>query len=410
MTLEEFEILTHDKIKLLIEANIDQSPTSFALHTSHNEIPTALVSTQLKYLQKAKKKLPHYYKARCIIPGQAYEQASSELTASTKSFSGNSCLDMTMGLGVDTLHFAHRFDSVIALEPNPVLAEIGRHNMQLMGISNVKIITKTAEDFLESYQGLPFDLIYVDPSRRDDAGNRSFLLNSCQPRVDLLLPRMQALGKELLIKLSPLFDLQAAVHEFSRVDTLSILSIGNECKELLVHIRNKQSDRFPTSQTKLSLITFRQGMQQSFEFSYPLPEIFTPILPHDPTYLFEADVVFYKARAMPQLFRTYFPDIAGEWNDTMGFFFGTESPPSNFPGRVWQIQEVLPYKPKQIKKWLKQHQIRQTHLLRRHFPFSVKEIRKQLQLSEGGDIYLICTLIEGEKKVIVGKLYENGKR
>lgn len=406
MTQEEFGILTRDKIRQVIEANLDTNPVDFALTYSTNEIPTALVSTQLKNLQKAKKKCPSYYRARCIIPGKAYEQASSELTASLKIGSGARFLDLSMGLGVDTAHFARHFDQVIALEPNPVLAEIGRHNMQLLGISNVQIYSQKAEDFLSTYEGPTFDLIYVDPSRRDEQGNRLLRLQDCQPPLLDILPRMEQLSKECLIKLSPLFDVQEAIRQLSSLSSISIVSVGNDCKELLVRICDKQNGKFPTSEIALDLQMIRKGEMFSYSFLFPFQAISAMDLPMAPKYLYEADVAIYKARALPTLMKQYFSHLSGSWNDPMGFFFSSDSPIRDFPGRIWQIQEELPYKPRHIRKWLKANDLRQAHILKRRFPLSVKEIRQQLNLKEGGETYLIGTEINGVKTIFVGKLLE----
>ena len=115
MTKEDIQILTDDRVKQIINDNLNQNPYQFALTFTSNEFPVSLVSTQLKYLQRAKDKLPTYYNHRALIPPLAYEQASSERAASIKRFSGLRCLDLTMGLGVDTLHFSHHFEEVIAI-------------------------------------------------------------------------------------------------------------------------------------------------------------------------------------------------------------------------------------------------------------------------------------------------------
>ena len=406
MTLEEFRFLTRDKIRQRIEANLHQDPAAFALSYSTNDFPVALVSTQLKYLQKARTKLPSFYQAGCVIPPLSYEQSSSELAASSKAFSGNRCLDLTMGLGVDTAHFALHFEEVIAVEANPTLAEIGRYNMQKLGRSNVHIHSMKAERFLSDYQGPEFDLIYVDPSRRDASGKRVFLLEDCIPKLDEILPWMKKWGKNILIKLSPLFDVREAYRYFDSPKTIEILSVNNECKELVVHIGNKQNEIFPTFETSLCIQVYRKAKWQNFRFPYPPGPSLEAVIPESPQYVSEADVAFYKSAALPQLMEQHVSQLSGGWNHAMGFFFSTTPPSTDFPGRVWQIQHIFPYKPKQLRKWLKSQQIRKAHILRREFPFSVKEVRKQLQLPEGGEKYLICTVVKGEKRLIVGKLVE----
>ncbi|WNJ16395.1 class I SAM-dependent methyltransferase [Pontibacter sp. G13] len=352
-------------------------------------------------LKKAAQKLPSYYNHACIIPQRAFEQCSSEKAASLKEASGIHCLDMTAGLGVDSYHFSQSFQNVTSLEADKLLADITRHNLKLLNTRNVEIRNESAHLFLETYKGNPFDLIFVDPDRRNSTGKRLVKLGECSPDVVSLFGRMQQLAQQIMIKASPMLDISAAWDDLPQIQVIEVVSIGNECKELLLHWR-KTAD----ANKYIHLKILRQNHRFSYEFPQGAPnKPDSRQLPAHPTVLIEPDVACYKARTTQTLFEHAFPDLPGAMNHSMGFFFGTQLPELPFPGRVWDILEMMPYKPKAIKRWLKKQGINRAHIVQRHFPFQVADIRKQLGLREGGEHWLIATRWQGEKCVIWGKAH-----
>lgn len=396
MTREDFEILTHDRIRSVIENNIDANPSSFALAHSHNDFPAPLVSSQIKYLQKAKEKMPTYYRSRCIIPPLAYEQSSSEVAASMKNVSGKRCLDLTCGLGVDSLHFTRNFTEVTSLEKNDVLCEVTRFNFRQMGISNIHFVNQNAESFVETYSGPRFDLIYADPSRRDTHGRKVHDPLQYSPDITAILPRLLEIGNRILIKLSPLFDIAEAQRVFPQASRLMVFSVNNECKELLIDINQKLHDP-GTGFPEVLIRIFRDKGQQEFAFDWSenrhIPENGT----QNPACILDPDVAFYKARRVPELMLKYFPDLPGEMNHPEGFFFATQDPGSIFPGRRFAVSQILPFKPKILKKTLKEKGISRANIVKRDFPLSVAETGKRLGISEGGEDYLIFSHFRGDK-------------
>ena len=130
-----------------VEEQIGRDPAAIALD---KRIPhAALVATQVKYLARARTKLPSYYEARCILPPLAFEQASSEACAARKSCSGNTVLDLTCGLGVDALYLSKRFREVITLERDATLAAVAEENFRRLGATNIRVINSSAEAFQE---------------------------------------------------------------------------------------------------------------------------------------------------------------------------------------------------------------------------------------------------------------------
>ena len=131
MTLEEIRLLDTPALRDAVDANLERDPNAIALD---KRLPhAALVATQVKYLQRARRKLPTYFAARAIIPSLAFEQASSEAAAACKTWSGNRCIDLTCGLGVDTLALSKAFGEVISIERDAVVAEIAKDTPYAIG-------------------------------------------------------------------------------------------------------------------------------------------------------------------------------------------------------------------------------------------------------------------------------------
>ncbi|MBR0335751.1 MAG: RsmD family RNA methyltransferase, partial [Alistipes sp.] len=180
MTLEEFEILTSDEVLQAIEQRIECNPIDIALdkHLEH----ASAVATQVKRLQRARAKLPSYYAVRATLPPRAYEQSSSEQCAMHKQLTGVSVLDLTCGLGVDTLALSRKFSRVVSLERDPVLAAVTRHNLKLLGAENVEVLCTSAEEYLATTTE-HFDWIFADPDRRSERGEKMVLLEDCSPNM-----------------------------------------------------------------------------------------------------------------------------------------------------------------------------------------------------------------------------------
>jgi hypothetical protein len=405
MSQEEFEFLTRDKIRKLIEAHKEADPIQFALTHHNNAFPVHLVSQQLKSLQKARRKLPLWYRHNAILPERALEQASSARTASLKKYQGKRLLDLSAGLGVDSYYLSQGFETCIALEPDPVLAQVSRYNFALLGNERIAVKNLSAEQFLTEYEGPAFDLIYVDPSRRDERGKRLYALEDCAPNVFALLPKLREIGRRLLIKVSPLFDLKEAHRLFPSCKELHVISVDNECKELLIDL-DLLSAEGQSETTNLKLAWIRKGEHGSFSTRYPVETNYVPANDELPLFLLEPDVAVYKADIAPHFFTSRYPGHAGGMNHQQGYFFSSQAI-EGFPGRQFSVLESMPFKPKGIRKWLKEKGIRQANLSKRYFPLAIKAIRKQLGVREGGDIFLLFTLWQGKRYVFVSEIINN---
>ena len=245
ISCNDIQTLLRPDVREQIAVHLNDDPTKVALSLRENG---PLVATQIKYLQRARTKLPSYYAAQCILPPLSFEQASSEESASLKHYAGHTCLDLTCGLGVDTLHFSNHFDQVVTVEQSPELCEIARINFERLQTRNIRIQSATAEQFvadlISGQKSIgPIDLIYIDPARRDSQGKKVWLLEDCSPDVKRLLPSLLQLSPLVVIKASPLFDIDEAFRLFGEECSVEIISVHGECKEVLMEIHRPKDNK-----------------------------------------------------------------------------------------------------------------------------------------------------------------------
>lgn len=355
MRRDDFELLQRPDVQAIIEENLDDDPARVALRKG---IPPAVV-TQLKYLRRARAKLPAWYAARCILPPRAFEQASSSAVAGVKRFSGARCIDLTCGLGVDAAHFAAHFEQVIAVERDSLLADIARYNFERLGLRNIEVVNASAKDFL-SKKSLRADLIYADPDRRSEANRKLVLLEDCTPNVVELHARMHQIAPKVVVKCSPLFDPAEAFRRFGEHTKVSAVSLRDECKEILIetgaHIPRK---------TIAAIAVKESGVEQA-EWPLETPPTSSspaPPAPHEARWLLLPDVALRKMGMAPH-----------------GYAFADELPGGGMY-RAWEIEAVHPYKPKQLKKM----GLRHLTIMQRDFPLSNARIAAQLHIKEGGE-------------------------
>lgn len=281
------------------------------------------MATQVKYLERARTKLPSYYAARCILPPRAFEQASSEACAAHKEPAGDTALDLTCGLGVDALALGRRFRRVVALERDPVLAAVAARNLRLLGAANVEVVCASAEEYLAATTER-FDWVAADPDRRSRTGRKLVRLEECSPDILRLLPAVRRIGARLCLKNSPLFDVDEALRLFPTA-RIEAVSVHGECKELLVY----DDGTGPL----LRATALGGGSVTLPPATAPTP----PPPPFDPTayaYLFLPDVALQKMR----LVRRALEGRADVWSEN-GFAFARR-PVEGVPGRTLAIGAI----------------------------------------------------------------------
>ncbi len=379
MRIEEFEQLCSQELLTAIEANIERKADTVAL--DKKIMHSALVATQVKYLQRAATKLPTYFAARCIIPPLSFEQASSEQVAGVKELSGGSLLDLTCGLGVDSLHFSRSFRRVVSIERDETLAAVARENFRRMGVSNIEVVCSSAEEYLARCNE-SFDWIYADPDRRSVTGQKLVRLEECSPNILSLMDQVERVaGGRFMIKNSPLFDVDEAFRLFSPA-RVEVVSIAGECKEVLIS-RSEDDTLAATAVGRFSVEVARGEVQQQF--------CCEPFSAEGYRYLILPDVALQKSRLVSHV-------LAGKadvWSNN-GFGFARQLP-CEVEGRWFEIERIVDFVPKQLKKELAGVRV---EILKRDFPLSTKQITDQLKIKEGGERRIAFTRVAGRSIAI----------
>ena len=371
--------MLHEEVRQAIKENLERDPLRIALD---GKLPYAReVATQVKYLQRAKRKLPRLYAACGIIPQRAFEQSSSEECASAKRIEGESLLDLTCGLGMDAAALAGRFRRVVALERDQVLASVTRDNMRRMGIENVEVVNTSAEEYLAQCEE-HFDWIYVDPDRRTDKGERVFKLEDCSPNVLALMPHIKRVGEHLAIKNSPLFDVEEAFRLFPDA-SVEVVSLHDECKEVMIYLGGGEPTLSATAVGR-GRVEFRRAELTSVA----TPEEFAK---DEYRYLVIPDVSLQKARIVANALQ----GVADVWsNNSFGF---ARELPEGVLGRVERVERIEIFDIKSLKRELKGKGV---DIILRDFPMGVDELRKRTASRSGNEKRIALTRIAGKSYTI----------
>lgn len=380
MTFEELDILRSDEIRHAIDANIERDPSAVALDKRVSR--ASLVATQVKYLQRARRKLPSLFAARCIIPPRAFEQCSSEECAERKHISGGSVLDLTCGLGIDAMALARRFKRVVAIERDEVLAEVVRYNMSLLGIDNVEVVTATSEEYVAT-TAERFDWVFADPDRRSSDGKKMVCLENCSPDMLSLMPRLNTLSKRVAMKLSPLFDCDEAFRLCSPAE-VEVVSVGGECKEVNIY-------------TSADCNLLRVAVVGSGEWEFaPEAMLSTPSTEHfeggEWQYMLIPDVGLQKARTAIAVLKAH----ASIWSNN-GYAFALSLPEVDLPVRIYRIKAIEQYNPRELKRRYKGVGV---ELLKRDCRLAVDAVRKAAGMKPGSEAMVAMTTIENKSWII----------
>lgn len=293
------------------------------------------LANQIAAKNKSVRKLSTWYHKEGIYypPLLSIEQCSSETTATYKAklALGNSLIDLTGGFGVDSHYFAKTVDLVVHCEINPELSEIAEYNAKVLGQNNISFLAKDGLAHLQNTTA-SFDTIYIDPARRSSAG-KVFMLKDCTPNVvehlDLLLKK----SARIIVKTAPLLDLSAGIKELGKVSEIHIVSVKNECKELLWIIEKQE-----VPNVKITCTTLNES-EKSFSFLKGDEESSMPqILNETPSgYLYEPDTALLKSGAFNLIGSTY----GLKKLNTQTQLYTSEQINNQFPGRIFKINRII---------------------------------------------------------------------
>lgn len=363
------------------------------------DVDMAEAVVQIAGIQIAEKKIPQWAQTEGILYPKhlSMEQCSSEVTARYKAslVEGDSFADLTAGFGVDCSFIARRFRRADYVERQETLCRLAAHNFPLLGLSHINVHCADALTYLQVMA--PVDCLFLDPARRDSHGGKTVAISDCEPDVSRLEPLLVEKGCTVMIKLSPMLDIAAVLRGLRCVREIHIISVNNECKELVVILR--RDSEVSESIGKEIIISCEQlvnnSPSQHFDFTYAEEcEAVCPIADKVGAYLYEPGAALLKAGAYRLLAARY-----GVSKLHLNSHLYTSDEPVAFPGRAFKVMAVSGFGKKDLKALLSG--VEKANLTVRNFPSSVAELRKKLKLKEGGDTYLFATTLASDEKVLI---------
>ena len=340
--------------------------------------------------KKCRGKLPSWHGTKDIYyPSKLnIEQASSEKTALYKSqiVTGASIIDMTGGFGVDSYYFSKRFKKVVHCERDPKLSAIAKHNLEVLGVKNVMCAPGDGIAFLKNNDS-SFDWAFIDPSRRNDKKGKVFLLEDCEPNIIAHLPAIFQRAKNVLIKTSPLLDIEKGIAALGVAKGVHVIAVDNEVKELLWVLQNGHF-----GETNVRTINIKAGSDEIFDYKRSGERNATAQIGEPLSYLFEPNAAILKAGA----FKTISEKFGLRKLHRHSHLY-TADRLVDFPGRQFRIKKQIPFS----KKNMKAFKGTSANITIRNFPISVAEIRKRFDIKAGGDRYLFFTTVNENKKMVL---------
>ncbi|MCR4603116.1 MAG: class I SAM-dependent methyltransferase [Prevotella sp.] len=372
------------------------------------EIDITMALQQIQGRQLARKKLPTWADIDGVIYPKhlSMEQCSSELTARYKlrvigqlnshQRKDGLFIDLTGGFGVDFTFISEAFTEAIYVEQQPELCAIVKENLKTLFPNNDRIRTVLADgvEFLHQLDEKT-SLIFLDPARRDIYGGRTYSIGDCTPNVLPLLKELLSKSERVMLKLSPMLDWRKTLGDVGReyVEQVHIVSVGNECKELLLILsahNEKGLQLFCVNDNDVEVIDESEVDRQMDMGGQDQDDVKAG------AYLYEPNASLMKAGLFGMLSQRY---AVMQLSPNSHLFVSSELV-ANFPGRIFHITDISSMNKQELKE--KVLPLKQANITTRNFPLSVEALRKRLKISEGGSNYLFATtLVNGNRTIFV---------
>lgn len=391
-----------------IEKHLKDDVRQLALQKFPDGIDKMLVLNQIEARQLLSKKVPSWASnPDLLFPKHlSIEQCSSELTAKYKASlveNGDVFVDLTGGLGIDSCFLSEKFKTSYYVENQKELCDLAEHNFAVLG-RKITIVNSDAETFInaeslnekcrDTIHRVSPDLIFIDPARRDVYNRKMVSLHDCSPDVVDLVEMRHGTSLQYLIKVSPMLDISLITNELQNISEIHIVSVKNECKEILIKIE-------PGFEGEIiyfcvNFVGNDLKSSQFFEFSETSENSanseFAPTIKR---YLYEPNAAIMKAGAFKLVSQRFGIDKL----HINSHLYTSDNLISDFPGRVFEVVGSAPFSKKIKKELLKD--ISEASVAVRNFPLSANELRKSLNLKESDENFVFGTTMMGEKKVVI---------
>ncbi len=382
-------------IKEFIAAHLADDTDKLLLNAvKYPDIDIPFAVGQILIRRQIKEKLPAWSaNPGLLFPSKiTVEQCSSETTAIYKQqlVSGRRVCDLTGGLGIDTFYLSQKAAEIIYIEQNADYCRMAEKNFKILGASNIRVVNGDAR---VAAGQLETDIFYIDPARRADTDKRVYALADCEPDVLQLKSLLLERAQQTIIKISPMADIAETIRLLPETTEIHILSVRNECKELLFVLDRNQNNITPL----IHAVNYPPaGALQGFVFTLPEEkEALQRIAATVKRYLYEPNSSLLKGGAFKLIANRYHIDKLHQHSH----LYTSDKLCPEFPGRIFIVEDIYPFSGKLLKQ-ISQH-IPKAHITTRNFNLTVDELRKRSHISEGSDIYLFATTISNNKHIFI---------
>ncbi len=381
------EHLLSSEVQQFIRCYSEDTDTLAFAGSPFENVATRDLLQQIESRRKIKNKLPRWYDTDGILypPKLNLEQTSSEETAEYKSrlVSGSIMADISGGYGLDSFFFSKKVLELDYFELNAELKEMAEHNLHVLGRDNINF---HATDGLAGISGKRYDIVYADPSRRSDVKGKVYKLSDCVPDIPGNLDKLFAVTDKVLLKTSPMLDLDAGIKALEAVSEIHIVAVKNEVKEVLWLLESGQD-----SPIKVIAVNLKPNGEQVFSFQFS--DIAAVNYSKPLNFLYEPNAAILKSGA--------FSLIAKQFN-LFKLHKHTHLYTSNelidFPGRRFRVIEIFPYSKKTMRSGIT---FEKANIATRNFPESVADLRRKWKITEGGDSYIFFVISGNDEKMVL---------
>jgi 16S rRNA G966 N2-methylase RsmD len=390
----DFSTLLSDDVQAFISQNINADINQLLLKKSpFPKVSIQEIVQQIKGRKTAQKKFPFLMEDHLFFPPNLnLEQASSQSTAEYKAenLKGKSFVDLTSGFGIDAYFLSQNFEEVTLVEQNSDLIKIVEHNWKVLN-RKADFINQNLEEYIESL-GEPktdtytkFDVIYLDPARRDQNNKKKFLLEDLSPNLLEIEEKLRAISDKIIVKLSPLIDISYLVSELKNINEIKIIAVRNEVKELVLIMENKEK-REKSKDTKITCVNLESD-EPEFSFFINEEKNASSEFSESSNFLYIPNNSILKAGA----FNIISEKFGLKKLHPNTHFYTSENKIESFPGRVLKVEKI-------DGKDLKKND--QFNIVSKNYPLKPDEIKKKYKLKDGGKNYLIFTQSINEKVIL----------
>ena len=392
LSAEKIRLLSSPGVQEYIRDNESRDAHQLAFQrTPFEGLDSRDISNQVAARQKAKTKLPSWFKTTGVVFPEALsmEQCSSESTAIYKAgliAPDQTIADLTGGLGVDSWALAQKARHLDYVEQQTYLCDLALENFATLKV-RASVNNCSLESYLEAWKKKPTAVVFCDPARRNENQRKVFLLEDCSPDILEIAPGILKSHAVFMVKLSPLFDISRLRKSFGHhLREIHVVAVKNECKELLILLKPEEGDCLISA---VNLDTTEPAFNVRADTQPNRYKISDPLV-----YLYEPNAAIMKSGKQDFIMERY--DVAKLADNSHLYTSSTEI--HHFPGRSFRINSIVGLHKNELLQLIPG---KKANISCRNFPLRPEEVAKKIGFSFGGDQYLFATTLSDGKKVVI---------